>query len=510
MSMANYSETHQHLNAALDSLHWLVRVFPALRRSGVAPGKYGYLGLLILTALFGCAAGSSQAPEDITAGVWAGDGGPDTFLFDLTGTDNAALTGTVHVMNAGKMTSQLTITRASYDPPNIEMFIEQTNATYQGRVNPSRGVITGGLAFGGQAGPEMELRWMDPAEIPGFYGLPGGRNYEYRTPAGAETEGWQTARPEDVGLTTAGIEAMVDATAQGQAGLIQSLLVVRDGKLVLEEYFHGFGPSDLHRVASVTKSVSSLLIGAAIDRRLIGDVSEPLADLLDLPAHDSWEGTTLDHLLTMSLGLDWTDQEASNGRRTGPTFFQEVMERKIVTPPGTRWEYVNANVNLLAGVLFNATGEHADRFARQALFDPLGISEFDWEYGKENGFNLMSGSLQLRPRDLAKIGAMVAAGGVWNGDRVISEEWITESTRTHIPTEEQPPALGGYGYLWWTGELPTRSGSQPMVIANGWGSQFIVVFPELEMVVVTTGGNEDNGRHLDFGTVLANTLLASM
>jgi CubicO group peptidase (beta-lactamase class C family) len=102
---------------------------------------------------------------------------------------------------------------------------------------------------------------------------------------------------------------------------------------------------------------------------------------------------------------------------------------------------------------------------------------------------------------------MVAADGQWNGQQVISKGWIAQSTTSHIATG-QP--LGGYGYLWWTGDIPSGHGTEPAIVANGWGSQFIVVFPRLDMVVVTTGGNDNNGRHTDIGRVLSSTLLAGM
>jgi CubicO group peptidase (beta-lactamase class C family) len=211
----------------------------------------------------------------------------------------------------------------------------------------------------------------------------------------------------------------------------------------------------------------------------------------------------------MTMGLDWSTEEMDTVHGTGPDFFQQVLSRRVIATPGTEWNYASANVDLLAGVIFDSTGQHADAFAREALFAPLGITAYDWEYGKRNGYVLMDGSLQLRPRDLAKLGATVAAGGVWDGRQVVSKEWIDESTRTHMPTG-QLPALGGYGYLWWTGEMPTSRGATPVVVANGQGSQFIMIFPDLDLVVVTTGGNDGNGRHLAVGQLLAATLLASV
>ena len=312
--------------------------------------------------------------------VRAGSGGPDTFLFDLRGAAPDSLFGAVHVMRGGRMDSELGITRASYRPPELEMYIQSTNATYRGRVDLARGRITGGLSFGDQPGAPMELRWMDPAGLPGFAALAGDAPYAYRQPTDG-ADGWPTAAPEDVGLDRSAVEALVRAVAHDGAGLIHSLQIVRGGKLVLDEYFHGYTASDLHRLASATKSVASLLVGAAIDRGRIPGVDAPLLPLLGRSgdgAAPAWRKETLGDLLTMSMGLDWSAEEARSVHGTGPAFFEKVLAREVVTAPGTKWDYVSANVNLLAGVIFNATGVHADAFAREILFGPLGIATSDW------------------------------------------------------------------------------------------------------------------------------------
>jgi CubicO group peptidase (beta-lactamase class C family) len=286
--------------------------------------------------------------------------------------------------------------------------------------------------------------------------------------------------------------------------------VVRNGKLVLDEYFHGYGPQDLHRLASSTKSVSALLVGAALDQGLIEDLDAPLLGFFpDAPEPPSpgWRDMKLRHVLSMSMGLDWSTEEAESVHGTGEAFFRRVLSRRVADPPGTRWRYVNANVNLLAGVIFQATGRHAEDFARDALFTPLDIRAWNWDYGKEGGYNLMDGSLRLRSRDLAKIGVLVADSGRWNGRQVIGAKWIDALTRTRFQTGMP---LSGYGDLWWTGELATGHGSEPVIVANGWGSQFVIVFPRLDLTVVTTGGNEDNGHHLDIGLVLMRTLLPTL
>jgi CubicO group peptidase (beta-lactamase class C family) len=159
-------------------------------------------------------------------------------------------------------------------------------------------------------------------------------------------------------------------------------------------------------------------------------------------------------------------------------------------------------------MLHQATGLHAEAFAAKTLFGPLEIERWDWEGLKTEGYNLMDGSLRLLPRDLGKIGQMVLDGGVWRGRQVVSEGWVRTSTARHLSTGTGPE---GYGYLWWTMELDGPDGEPvPAVVANGWGSQFVAVFPTLDMVIVTTGGNEYNGKHLAVVENLERHLLSGL
>lgn len=472
------------------------------------PRRASLLLVLTFSALPGCRP-HSTATVDLTHGVWIGRAGGDRFLFDLNGSPPDSLSGVVHVMHQGKLESELPIAHAVYRAPELRMSIPRTGAAYAGRVDAAQNRIRGKLSYGDQPGPAMDLTWADPAGVPGFRARADSTPYQYRRPEPGD-DGWPVATAEEAGLDRGALEALVNAIADGDAGLLHSIVLVRHGKLVLDEYFHGYGPADLHRLASATKSVASLLVGAAIDRGFIPGPDAPLAPFFPAFADSlapAWKAETLGDLLSMSMGLDWSADQAENVHGTGPAFFRQVLRRTVEDPPGTSWDYVNANVDLLAGVIFQATGRHAGAFAGDVLFGPLGIQTWNWDYGKVDGYELMDGSLQMRPRDMARIGAMVADSGRWQGRQVISSRWIGESTRLRFHTG-QP--LDGYGYLWWLGELPTGHGAEPMFVANGWGSQFILVFPHLDMVVVTTGGNEDNGRHLDVGRVLADKLLAHM
>ncbi|OPL18117.1 MAG: hypothetical protein AVO35_06335 [Candidatus Aegiribacteria sp. MLS_C] len=178
---------------------------------------------------------------------------------------------------------------------------------------------------------------------------------------------------------------------------------------------------------------------------------------------------------------------------TGFTYSGRLEDgvRSIVTEPGTRFRYVNADVNLLSGLLRRSTGFFPDRYAEEYLFGPLGIGSWDRDYGEDQGHGMMDGSLRPRPRDMLKIGMLVLECGEWNGARVLSEEWISESTEEHLPVDD----LFGYGYLWWSTSVHSESGPLRGILAGGWGSQFILVVPDARTVVVTTGGNDDDGMN---------------
>ena len=138
----------------------------------------------------------------------------------------------------------------------------------------------------------------------------------------------------------------------------------------------------------------------------------------------------------------------------------------------------------------------------------LPIKKWNWDYGMVDGFRLMDGSLMLRPRDMARLGALVAGRGSWKGNQVVSREWIEESTAPHIVPSEDGPEQ--YGYLWWLFYIPSTTGTKEAVVANGAGSQLIGVFPALDLVVVTTGANDENGMQFAIGKLLSARVLCCM
>jgi CubicO group peptidase (beta-lactamase class C family) len=463
------------------------------------------LPLLLISGCGGDLPGQ-QPPASIEDGVWVLEVGADHFLWDFS-TSPGSLACTVYVLQGGVKLNETPCVTASLDGSALTVSMD-TGVQLEGQVELGRGRIQGHLVYPDGTRNPVDLAADSLEAYPLLNPRVGAEGpYAYRIPEDLG-DGWTPAPAGAEGIPPRALEKLVASVDRGEMGVLHSLLVARHGHLVLDEYFHGFGPRDIHRLASTTKSVSGLLVGLAIQEGAISSVDTPLLAFFPEArdaAGEGWEHLTLEHLLTMSLALDWSPQEAQNLHGTGPEFFQRVLSHSVVGRPGQDFEYVSANVNLLAGVLHQATGEHAEAFAERALFGPLGIDSWDWSGSEAQGFNLMDGSLRLLPRDMAKLGQLALDGGRWQGEQILDETWIREATSTHI---QVPPGPEGYGYLWWTREATGPGGTLvPAFFANGWGSQFIMVFPSLDLVVVTTGGNEYNGKHMRTAEAVVRYLL---
>lgn len=451
--------------------------------------------MVMLSVIATTAASGKDFPSDLTDGVWRGEGGPQTFLFQFAN-QGGTLTGLVHTMGDGMKMTEMLVDQVKYDPPNLTLRFPH-GPLFKGQVDLEKKLIKGSIVVDGAEAGEMPLTWIDPAEVPELtpgMGRYSDQPYTYQQPQ-LRDDRWQTAHASATGLPIDKLEALVGDILDGEAGVLHALLIAQGGQLVLEEYFHGCHPDYPHGQLSVTKSVASLLTGIAIDRGEIANVSVPLIEFFpDCPRSGSsvWPQATLEHLLTMSLGLDWAEGQMHNLHGTGSDFFCQVLGRGFHHQPGDRWNYVNADVNLLAGVLKKATGMQADKYAEKHLFQPLGFQNWNWDHMMQEGYPLMDGSLRLRARDMLTLGQLILAGGELDGKRIVSREWVAASTSSQIETGEPE----GYGYLWWLFPVPTPQGVGHVPVANGWGSQFIIVLPEMDLVVVTMGGNQDNGKHM--------------
>ncbi len=323
--------------------------------------------------------------------------------------------------------------------------------------------------------------------------------------ADAGTADWVTVAPAEAGLDPAPLERLRAAADAGQLQNLHAILVVRDGKLVFEEYYGGFALDTRQYTASVSKSVGSILLGIAMDRGLLPGLEdeildEPLLDLLpeygdELTDDPRKREILLRHALSMSGGLEWDEQTYpySDPRNDwirasssdDPVGF--ALSRPVVAPPGTAFNYNGGYSILVSYLVQRATGRTAEAFAAEYLFGPLGIEDWEWET-LASGLTDTDGGLHLRPRDMARLGQLFLNGGVWNGERVVSEAWVAESTGEHMANEGMPD----YGLQWWLGDFHYAGRTAHTFLASGHGGQRIHVFPELDLVVVIAQEVFDN------------------
>jgi CubicO group peptidase (beta-lactamase class C family) len=328
-------------------------------------------------------------------------------------------------------------------------------------------------------------------------------------------ESWREGSPSSEGFRRAGIEEAIEAA--GNIARMQSLLVARNGTLVVEEYFHGNRANSLNDLRSVTKSVVSTLTGMAIEHGYLTGLDQTLGELLpDAPFQDPQQREiTVEHLLTMSAGFDWYERGAIgyNDWILSEDRVAYLLERPVLDPPGTTFNYNSAAVHLLGVVLEEASGTTLPDLADAMLFGPIGITRSRWERLSPH-YNAGAG-LDLRPRDLARIGQLFLQRG-WSGDRrILSESWIQRATRPAFPWRSSFGPLRGlsYGFLWWTDQGPRGD----TFLAWGYGGQFLYAVPDLDLVVVATtewrGVSQDEGADAVEEAVLGvivNRVLASV
>ncbi len=313
---------------------------------------------------------------------------------------------------------------------------------------------------------------------------------------------WRTSSPPAQGLNAAILSALVNRIRQRQIRDLDSLLIVRNGHLVVEEYFNGWGPNDLHTLQSDTKSVTSLLTGIAIQQGKLPGVSARAIDyfseyqpISNLDARKS--ALTVQDLLTMRTGMDWSEANYNGSplQRMNEclcNWLRFVVDWAMREQPGTRFEYNSGGVIMLGGVVQKAVGLRVESFAQQYLFGPLGITRFNWYPGQGNSVVHTGGGLYLRPRDMAKLGYLLLRNGRWDNRQVVSDEWLQESMRhwlSYASTFAGHPL--GYGYLWWLLSLDGADGAQgpefDIYTAAGAQDQWIFAVPKYDLVVVVTG-----------------------
>ncbi len=344
--------------------------------------------------------------------------------------------------------------------------------------------------------------------------------HAYSRPAQTD-DGWRAASAGDVGFDEGALAAVIQRiTESDPAGrrpqLIHSLLVARNGRLVLDEYFFGNDRDTPHDIRSAGKSFASALVGAAM---LEGAPLSGKTRIFDVLASDGpfanvderKSRITLAHLLTHTSGLDCNDNDdASQGNEGAmqsqtdqPDWWRFTLDLPMAHEPGERYAYCTAGINLVGAALRKVTGQGIPDLFDRLVAGPLQFGRYYWNLAP-NGEGYLGGGAYMRPRDLLKLGQLFLDGGVWNGRRIVSSAWVADSTSAQVEVNETTTGMdadtfanvathGADGYGWHRYGVLVGDQRIEAYEANGNGGQLVVVVPDYELVVVMTGGNYGQG-----------------
>ncbi|MGH9315318.1 MAG: serine hydrolase domain-containing protein [Vicinamibacterales bacterium] len=343
------------------------------------------------------------------------------------------------------------------------------------------------------------------------------------------TKGWPSSTPRAERLDPKALAGLDEDIAGGQYGYVDSLLVIRHGRVVYERsYTHDYdriygdearkpgplnptdpsGPynyfnpwwhpfyrrGDLHTMQSVTKTVTSVVIGVATARKEFPPLDTPVLEFFDPPTvrnlDDRKRRMTIRHLLTMTAGLDWKEDlpyaDPNNSAMLMEASFdwvQFTIDRPMSHEPGAAFNYNSGATQLLSYIFRRATGQDIEEHAARHLFAPLGIERYYWKRAP-SGLADTEGGLYLHPRDLAKIAYLFLKNGIWDGKRVVEPEWVNASLTPHVTVADGVK----YGFKWWL--YPYGKDRARLAWGgSGFGGQRPIAFPEYDLIVVFTGWN---------------------
>lgn len=383
----------------------------------------------------------------------------------------------------------------------------------------AKGVVTG-YTQDGAFHPRVSAT-ITPEAAALAYPRPKGQDspsgYHYRPPADLH-DGISVGdiAKSDLGVSTA--NAIVRGILSGTYPDVHSVLLYQHGKLVLEEYFYGYGAQRPHQLRSATKSIVSALAGIAIDRGAITGPDDPVLPHMSYAAYQNPDprkaAITLGDFLSMSSGLDCNDHSSTSpGRETvienKPDWVKATLDLPLTSPPGEKAYYCSGGVAVVGRLVENVTHRKLPDFAQANLFGPLGIPRADWKWNYDlTNADKEYSQIYLRPRDMLKLGIVYQDGGRWQGHQVISESWVQTSLAEHSHVDNV-----SYGYYWWRPWLnvDTSAGAQHVDVtaAQGNGGQKIYLVPQYDLVVVFTAGGY-NAESTPPNTIMAKIILPAL
>jgi CubicO group peptidase (beta-lactamase class C family) len=315
------------------------------------------------------------------------------------------------------------------------------------------------------------------------------------------SDGLQIESIESTPANKAKIMEMATLAAAGEWKEIDSILIAHKGQLVFEDYFHGGHVDEPHTLMSITKSVTACLAGYAYDSELIEDLNDPLIKYFPwLDAGDldpSIAKITVHDVLSSRSGLKEGARKQALRIKAKKGLQSEVaglLMHATADGAGTEFKYGNVNSQLLGMLICSVSGQSLTEYAEATLFKDLSIDNYRWKKAGASKVHGVGAGLDLRSRDMMKIGLMVANGGSFNGKQLLSKEYVKAMTGVY----HSSPHMGGYGYLWWSVGYQENPKEPYVISGRGAKGQFIFIRPDLDLVVVFTSNNRKGGRKAPF------------
>jgi len=321
------------------------------------------------------------------------------------------------------------------------------------------------------------------------------------------------------------LDQMTDSIVNNHYAGIHSVLIAKDNQLIYEKYFNGYTKDSLHDTRSSFKSITSLLVGIAVDKGFIKDINQKVYEFF--PEYPSLKTDPLKKLLTiknlleMKSGFDCEEFNDTKDCEDSMSLSKNWVEYSLKLPmknkPGEIWAYTSIDPMILSGVLKKATKMSVKDFAKKYLFDPLDISSYKWTLDP-SGNAMTAGSFYIMPFDMLKIGQLVQNKGIYNQKQIISIKWIAESTVCDIPIPDFSfmkssrskfgiPQPAYYGYYWYRETIKTNNIQESVLFASGNGGQYIFIIERLNLTVVFIQGNYGSFKAKQAFEILAKFIL---
>ncbi|MBW1821091.1 MAG: serine hydrolase, partial [Deltaproteobacteria bacterium] len=339
------------------------------------------------------------------------------------------------------------------------------------------------------------------------------REFIYHVPEKTK-DGWETSSLNEEDVDPTKINELILYIQNGKYKNIHSVILIKNGKLILDEYFQGYGREKVHEIRSATKSIGSVLTGIAIDHNFLDGVNDKIyPHFKTYKLKNKWnkraKDVTLKTLLTMTSGYKCDDHktnfECETNMYKSDDWVRYALNLPMAYKPGEHWAYNSSSLILVGEIISKASKKTIPDFANRCLFEPLGIKDFQWGFSPKRKAWL-AGNAKMKPRDMAKVGFMMLNGGKWGNKQIVSQKWINESTRAYEITNNG----AGYGYLWWIGKTVINNHKIKTFWAAGNGGNYIFVLSKLDLVVVFTGGNYNSLLEAQVFGMLINHIIPAV